>query len=65
MNSRHLGGGDDVGVGSVQDFTPSSPTGKLKTWKPDMLPGVPARQDFSFSEFQVFTPHAVPENLAR
>jgi hypothetical protein len=30
-------------------------TENLKNWKPDVLPGVAASQNFRFSEFQVFT----------
>jgi hypothetical protein len=42
--------------------------GKLKNWKPEKLTALhahPGCQDFRFSGFQVFTPHAAPEDLAR
>ena len=61
--------GDDVGVGcvgcvgAVPDFYIAQPpreTENLGNWKPDMLPGVPALQDFRFSGFQVFTPMLPP-----
>ena len=38
-----------------QDFGRHNRPGKLKTWKPDMLHGVTARQNSSFSGFQIFT----------
>jgi hypothetical protein len=34
---------------------PGRKTENLKNWKPDVLPGVPAFQDFRFSGFQVST----------
>jgi hypothetical protein len=42
----------------VPDFhavRPRRKTENLKNWKPDVLPGDMACQDFSFSEFQIFT----------